>query len=603
MPKTELFGNEKLKRKITLLPDKPGIYFFKNKRGEFIYIGKARSLRERVKAYFTPSRDPKVTNIIAETVDLDFILTGSEKEAAFLENNFVQRHQPKFNLRLKDDKAFPYLKLPVSEKYPGVYLTRKVVADGATYFGPFSPASQVRKSIHLLNKYFGIRGCEEAVPGRRKRPCLEYELKLCSAPCVGFIGEKGYRENLKNALLFLEGKTEELLQAIEVKMKEAAERQDYEQAAHWRDLIRAVTQIRDKPGMISVGLENIDIFGFVREKNRASLYIFFMRKGKVAAAEEASIEAETEAPDAEVLKRFLEVFYGRAEDLPDKILLPFPFPGYREWGKRVFGGKKRRIRLSFARQDTDQKLVEMANKNASLLLRKDQRWPDPVDELANVLKLAEPPARIEGFDISTTGGEESTGSVVVFKEGRPKKDEYRKFKIKSVSGPDDIASLQEIIERRYRRVLEEKGMLPDLIMVDGGKGQLRAAQAVLQKLGLGKIPLISLAKREEMIFIKDRKEGFRLERTSSALRLLQHLRDESHRFAISFHRQRRKKRSFESRLDGIRGLGEKRKRSLLARFQNLEEIRQASLEELALLVGMNVARKIKEESDDHGHRR
>ena len=538
--------DEKLKQRLAGLPDKPGIYFFKNPGGEIVYIGKARSLKDRVRSYFAAPADLKVANIRAETADIDFILTGSEKEAAFLENNFVQRYQPKFNLRLKDDKSFPYLKLTVGERFPGVLLTRKVEDDGARYFGPFSPAHQARKTIHLLNRYFGIRGCEESVPGKRRRACLEHDLRLCSAPCVGSLGEAEYGKNVSDALLFLEGRTGQLLKALRQRMDEASESLNFEQAGHWRDLIRTIEQIKERPRLISVGLEDTDIFGLARERDRLALYVLFMRRGKVRDAEEMVAREPEETPVEETLARILDRFYGQNEDLPDKVLLSHPAASIRDLADRATQKKGSAVRFSVPQRGRDRKLVETAVRNAERLLGKPAAENPGLADLARILGFLNPPGRIEGFDISNTGGDESVGSVVVFENGEPGRSEYRKYRIKSVAGPNDVASLQEVIGRRYARMLREGRSLPDLILVDGGRGQLHAAETALEKLGLGGRPVVSLAKREEILFTPEKKEGLRLERTSPALKLVQHIRDEAHRFAITFHRERRKKKSFAS---------------------------------------------------------
>jgi excinuclease ABC subunit C len=584
--------NEKLKQGLAGLPGKAGIYFFKGRGGEIIYVGKARSLRDRVRSYFQPSSDPKVANIVSETEDLDFILTGSEREAAFLENNFIQRYQPKFNLRLKDDKSFPYLKLTVKDRFPAITLTRKVEPDGARYFGPFSPASRARKTIHLVNKYFGVRACEETLPGRRRRPCLEYDLKLCSAPCTGIIGEPEYRERMGDALLFLEGKTSKLVPLIEKRMKEASKKLDFEQAAHWRDLIRTIEQIRDRPSLISVALEDADIFGLARSGERASLYIFFMRRGKVRDAEEMVFEEKPENTDDQILGRILNEYYRAATDLPGRILIPRPIEQAASLAEVLTARKGARVKVMAPRRGRDLKLVELAARNAENLLERRPADAPSLVELARLAGLSEAPARIEGLDISNTGGEESVGSLVVFDQASPNKDEYRKYRIKGVAGPNDVASLAEVIRRRYARLQAEKGRLPDLILVDGGKGQLNAARAALGELGLESLSVISLAKREELLFVPGRPEGIRLDRTSPALKLAQFIRDEAHRFAISFHRRRREKRSFASELDGVPGLGEKRRKALLARFQSFEEMRRASYGDLASVVGPSVARRL-----------
>lgn len=574
-----------LKSEIKNLPKKPGIYFFKDKGGEVIYIGKARSLKDRVKSYFLPTSDAKIKKIISETGEIDFILTDSAKEAAFLENNFIRQHQPKFNLRLKDDKSFPYLKLTLQEKFPAIYLTRRVEEDGAKYFGPFSPAHQARNTIHLSAKYFGVRTCQESVPGKRKRPCLDYDLKLCSAPCVEYISESDYRESIKNVLLFLEGKTEKLLKILKKKMQEAAARQEFEQAAHWRDIIRTIEEIKAKPKLISVGMENKDIFGYSRENKNVALYVFFMRKGKVIESEDMFFQEKEDIADKEILSNYLKKFYKHRKSMPDKILLPFAPEEKDGILKRVSNLRGEKIEIIVPRKGKNKKLVDLASSNAEILLRKKYEGLAPLMEIKKIFNLKSIPERIEGFDISNIGGEESVGSLVVFENGRPQKNDYRKYKIKTVAGPNDVASLQEVIRRRYKRILEEKKDFPDLILVDGGKGQLNAARGALEELGVGNLPVVSLAKKKETIFAPDRKKGISLERTSPALKLFQNIRDEAHRFAISFHRLRREKRSFESRLDNIPGLGKKRKAALLDKYKDLKEIKKAAPEDLAKIIG------------------
>lgn len=584
-----------LKSESKNLPKKPGIYFFKDKGGEVIYIGKARSLKDRVKSYFLPTSDVKIKKILSETEEIDFILTDSAKEAAFLENNFIRQHQPKFNLRLKDDKSFPYLKLTLQEKFPAIYLTRRVEEDGAKYFGPFSPAHQARNTIHLSAKYFGVRTCQESVPGKRKRPCLDYDLKLCSAPCVEYISESDYRESIKNVFLFLEGKTEKLLKILKKKMQEDAVRQEFEQAAHWRDIIRTIEEIKAKPKLISVGMENKDIFGYSRENKTVALYVFFMRKGKVIESEDIFFQEKEDIADKELLSNYLKNFYKHRRSMPDKILLPFAPEEKDSILKKVSNLRAKKIEIIVPRKGKNKKLVDFANSNAEILLRKKHEGLTPLLEIQKIFNLKSIPKRIEGFDISNIGGEESVGSLVVFENGRPQKNDYRKYKIKTVAGPNDIASLQEVIRRRYKRILEEKKDFPDLILVDGGKGQVNAARGALEELGVSNLPLVSLAKKEEIIFAPDRKKGIRLERTSPALKLFQNIRDEAHRFAISFHRLRREKRSFESRLDNIAGLGKKRKTALLDKYKDLKEIKKAAPDDLAKIIGAKTTQTLLDE--------
>lgn len=581
---------EELKKRGAELPAKPGIYFFKTAAGEVVYIGKARSLRDRVRSYFLANPDVKVRHILGETADIDFILTGSEKEAAFLENNYIQQHQPRFNLRLKDDKSFPYLKITTGETWPGVYFSRKVEPDGSRYFGPFSPARRARSSIHLVNKHFRVRGCEEAVFRGRKRPCLEHELGLCAAPCVGLVSEAEYRENVDNACLFLEGRLPELARTLKGRMARAAAEEKFEEAARWRDLLRTIEDYRDRPGAISTALEDQDVVGLARQEGRAAAYVFFMRRGKIRNSAAGLVEAPPGASDGEVLGPFLAGFYAGRE-LPPRLLLPAPPVAGADLASLLGWAK---VRVLVPKGGKNLKLVEMAGRNAEAFLRRQAAEAGPLEELRTALGLPALPRRIEGFDISNTGGQESVGSLVVFRDGRPDKDAYRKFLIRTVEGANDVASLAEVVTRRYRKLLDEGAPLPDLVMVDGGKPQLGAAEKAMAGLGLAGLPLVAIAKKEEILYTPARRDGLRLERTSGALKIVQAVRDETHRFAISFHRGRREKRSFASRLDGIPGVGPKKKAVLLARFGSLEAIRKAPRPDLEALVGAAAAAKVLE---------
>jgi excinuclease ABC subunit C len=579
---------ERLKARAAELPAKPGIYFFKSAAGEVVYIGKARSLRDRVRSYLLPNPDVKVRNILRDTADIDYILTRSEKEAAFLENNYVQQHQPRFNLRLKDDKSFPYLKLTVGDPFPGVYFSRRVEPDSSRYFGPYSPAGRARSSIHLVNKHFLVRGCEDSVFRGRKRPCLEYELKLCSAPCVGLVSEADYRENVDSACLFLEGRLPELARTLKKRMEQAAEAEKFEEAARARDLLRTIEDYRDRPSAISTALEDQDVVGLARKGDRAAAYVFFMRKGKIRDSAARLLASPAARPDAEVLADFLGGFYEDRET-PPRLLLPAA-PARLTGLQTLLGWAK--VRVLVPRGGKNLKLVDMAARNAEAFLRRQAGGVKPLEELQKALDLPDLPRAIEGFDISNTGGQESVGSLVVFHDGRPDKDRYRRFLIRSVEGSNDVASLAEVITRRYRKVLDEKAPLPDLVMVDGGKPQLGAAEKALAALGLPDLPLVSIAKKEEILFTPARREGIRLERTSPALKLVQAVRDETHRFAIALHRGRREKKSFASLLDGIPGVGPKKKSLLLARYASLEAIRNAPRAELDALVGAAAAGKV-----------
>ena len=574
------------------LPTKPGIYFFKNSENDVIYIGKARSLKDRVKSYFGTTSDPKVHNILAETIDIDYIFTDSEKEATFLENNFIQQYQPKFNIRLKDDKAFPYLKVTLQDRFPGIFLTRRVEPDGARYFGPFSPVHQARKTIHLINKSFGIRGCRETIPGKRKRPCLEYDLKLCAAPCVQYISESEYRARVEDTLLFLEGKTDKLLRSLKQKMKEEAADEEFERAAQLRDLIQAIEQLKAKPTLISTRQENKDIFGYSSVQNEVHLTVFRMRQGKVIETEVMSRKKKKNVSDSSILSSELLKYYKKSPDIPDKIILPFRISREKNISSSISQAKGKKIDMVIPIRGENKKLLELAQKNTEDLA---QKKPDAtsLSELKNLLRLKSMPQHIEGFDISNTGGDESVGSMVVFDEGKPNKSEYRKYKIRTVDGPDDVASLQEVIRRRYASLLTEgQEFMPDLVFVDGGKGQLNAALKALHELGVEDVAVASLAKKEERIFIPNQKDGLRLKRTSPALQLLQNIRDEAHRFAITYHRRRRTKKSFASPLDAISGIGPKRKKALLTKYKSVREIKKAPLKELEKILGAKTAQNL-----------
>jgi excinuclease ABC subunit C len=591
-------GIEDLKARAAALPARPGIYFFKNAEGEVVYIGKARSLRDRVRSYFLPNPDEKVRHILGETTDIDYILTDSEKEAVFLENNYVQQHQPRFNLRLKDDKSFPYLRISRRDKFPRVSFSRRVEEDGARYFGPFSPADSARKSIHLVNRAFRIRSCEDAVFRGRKRPCLDYDLKLCSGPCVGLISEEDYREDVENACLFLEGRTRDLAEVLKKRMEKDAAEQRYEDAARARDLLRTLEDIREKPGAISAALEDQDIFGFARSKDRAAVYVFLMRRGKIRESAEFEAEASGGMSDAEILGEALARLYaGRTP--PPRLVLPFSLAHRAGVPTEKSGASRPGTKLVVPRAGRGRKLVAMASGNAADILLKRDRDIAALRELQDVLGMETLPRVIEGFDISNTGGDESVGSLVLFRDGRPSRGEFRKYRIRTVAGPDDTASLEEVVRRRYARLIAEKRLLPDLVMVDGGKGQLSAAAKGLRGAGAAGLPLVSIAKKEEILFTPSAKGGIRLDRRSEALKIVQRIRDEAHRFAVTYHRKRRSKKSFASGLDGIPGLGPKRKAALLSRYGSLEAIRTAPPEELAGLVGKPAAARLLKKLGGH----
>ncbi|MCP2604632.1 excinuclease ABC subunit UvrC [Candidatus Aminicenantes bacterium AH-873-B07] len=584
--------NKQLINKINSLPNKPGVYFFQNKSKEIIYIGKALSLKDRVKSYFQEGTTGIKTGfLLSEIYDIDIIETDSEKEAFLLENNLIRKYQPKYNIRLKDDKSYPYLKITIKEDFPKILFTRRVEQDGNKYFGPFAPAFQAKNTIRLICKYFRIRKCKEAIPGKRKRPCLDYEMELCSAPCVGLINKSEYREAVENAILFLEGKTEQLTKILTRKMFSLASQEKFEQAAYYRDLVKTIQSIKEKPKTTTIEKEDLDIFGFYREGNRVSIRLFIMRKGKIIDREQFYWAELIESSDPELLNSFLAQYYLKRIDIPSKIVLPF-HPS-NEFLLISFL-KEKQIDIEFIVPKTGKykKLIDLANRNAQLYLEMKEEEIPGLRELKDLLNLEKIPYRIEAFDISHIGGVQTVGSLIVFEKGEPSKKEYRKYKIKTVGGIDDVACIYEIVKRRYSRILEENEQLPNLVLIDGGKAQLNSAIKALEELEIKDLPIISIAKSEELIFIPKRKEPIVLEKNSPSLKLIQRMRDEAHRFAISFHRKLRTRISFKSILDEISGIGEKRKLLLLNKYGSLDEIKKASEEELAKLVGIKVAKEI-----------
>jgi excinuclease ABC subunit C len=584
--------NLTLKEKATQLPARPGIYFFLNKAHQIIYIGKARNLKDRVKSYFLPTDDPKVHHILQEAADLDYLVTDNEKETAFLENNFIRRFQPKFNLRLKDDKSFPLIKINLAEEFPSITLTRRVENDGARYFGPFHPAHQARRTIELIAKYFHLRTCSGPLPPGRKRPCLEYDLGMCSAPCTQLISRENYQENVQNALLFLEGNSQLLLPILEKKMKKAAEALEFELAARWRDLIYTVKSLQQKPKTSLPSFDNADIIGWAKAGSTAALFAFFLRRGKVIESTSVLGESHPSEDKEQTLIRLLQTLYASREEIPERIYLPFPLKGKSSFDSYFLQEKKVKVKLIYPRQEKFKGILRLANLNAASELKKKVASPDLLSLLMKTLHLSSLPRRIEAIDISNTGGLESVGSLVVFEEGRPLKSAYRRYRIRSVIGPNDIASLQEVIRRRYTRLLGEKKQLPDLILVDGGLGQLQATQSVLRQLGLDFIPVIALAKKKETLYTTNFKHGLNLDPTSPVLKLLQWIRDEAHRFALALHRKRRQKQSFSSFLDGIPGIGPRRKLLLLHHFPDLTSLRQVDFQAVAELIGQQAARNL-----------
>jgi len=621
-----------LKRRIDRLPEQPGVYLFSNAAGATIYVGKARSLRDRVRSYLgAGGTSPKTDALLEEAAGLDIVLTDSVVEALALENNLIKQRTPKYNILLRDDKNYPYLKLTTAESCPRVLVARRVEPDGSVYAGPFMPASLARRVMSLSHRLFGIRSCSETIDGRRGRPCLEYDIKRCLAPCVDSIcSPERYRAAVGDARLFLEGRTDELVEELSRRMAEAAEAERFEEAAHLRDAARTVQTLRDRQQkMASVELGDRDTFGIKTGPAGAVVQVFQVRRGRVVervsliaetgsgritetAIRPAANQAETVIrpdPDGEVLLATLPQFYADRE-VPPEIHLPLELTdaeSIETWLTALAG---RRVRIVVPKRGDKRGLLDLAARNAEQAYRArfnrgDAAHYDGLEMLRLVLGLPALPRRIECFDISTIQGRETVASVVVCEEGRMKRSEYRKFRLHPGAEPtaagrrpststeprflDDFAAMNQVVLRRYRRAIEGGGPFPDLILIDGGKGQLSAAYAALEELGLSSLVAVGLAKKEELVFTRDRDEPLALPRSSPALLLLERVRDEAHRFALTFHRQARRMRDLRSELDAVPGVGPRRRRALLTAFGSLAGLRRASREDLTAVVGPKVA--------------
>lgn len=589
-----------LQEKLKILPKQPGVYLMKDKYDEIIYVGKAKVLRNRVRSYFQDSRNHSYkTDVMKQHIaDFDYLVTDSEVEALILESNLIKNHQPHFNIRLKDDKTYPFIKVTLNEDFPRVFKTRLVKKDGARYFGPFADVNAVYKTLKILQKLFPIRLCKKKILDGEieERGCLNYHIKKCKGPCVGAISKQGYDQMVKEVILFLEGKSDQLIRDLKLRMKQAAEGLDFEQAAFYRDSIQAIEKTTQSQKVVAEDLVDRDVIAIAIEEDKACLQVLIIRHGRLMGQEYFIMEGTAEEELGEVLSAFMKQYYLNQMVLPREILLEIELNDEEtidEWLRDVAG---RKVVLHVPQKGTKRRLVEMAQKNAQENLKKEKikesfvndRPLKGVKELQQYLMMEKPPIRVEGFDISHIQGTDTVASMVVFENGKPKKEDYRRFKIQVAEGsPDDFASMNEVVGRRYRRVTEEGLKMPDLILIDGGKGQLNAAIKILEDLGISNQPIFGLAKREEEVFIPDRSDPIIIPRHSEALYLIQRVRDEAHRFAVSFHRQLRSKRMTHTLIDDIPGVGPKRRQALLQYFGSLEKIRSASIKELCAVEGIS----------------
>ena len=598
-----------LREQVRALPARPGVYIFRNAKGDVIYVGKAVSLRSRVRSYFgSPhSLEPKTRRLAEKIADMEYVVTASAQEALILEASLVKRHQPFFNIRLKDDKHYPYLKIDLSEEWPRVEITRRVLDDGARYFGPYASAGSVRRTLDLVKKLFPWRSCTKTITGNDPRPCLDYYIQRCIGPCASLCSKQEYDEVVRQVILFLEGRTEEVTRDLRRSMGEASASLEYERAARLRDQVHAIERTTERQVMEVVERVDMDVFGLARQGGEASVQVFFVRRGNVIGRDTFALDGATDEPEAEVLASFLQQFYQSAAYVPKRVLLPFPVSDQtliQEWLSQRRGKK---VEVLAPQRGDKRALVQTVVENARESLQAARaKWladsgkaREALEQLEEELNLPSPPQRIECYDISNIQGTSAVGSMVVFVEGRSRPAEYRRFRIKSVAGPDDFAMLQEVLRRRFKRtaeVIEERakagaeadesfGAVPDLVIVDGGKGQVSAAHDEMRNLGVGHIPLAGLAKRFEELYVKDVSEPIVLPRTSQALYLVQRIRDEAHRFAITYHRKLRAKAGMRSALDAVPGVGPKRKKALLRKFGSLKAVREAKVEEIAATPG------------------
>ena len=589
-----------LAEKLETLPTRPGVYLFKDGSGAIIYVGKARVLRDRVRSYFQAGgpEDPRKMQMVTEVADLDLVVTDTEVEALALENNLIKRHRPPYNVLLRDDKNHPYLKLTLNEEYPRLQVVRRVAEDGAAYGGPYIPPSLGRQTAALIHKLFGVRSCRERLDGRRGRPCLQHQIGRCIAPCVASVcALSTYRQACEDARLFLEGHLDEVVQRLRAEMATAAAEERFEEAATLRDRLAALERLEAPQKITTTELDERDVIGAHVEGLRAAVQVFPVRGGRVVGRDAFLIEDLTE-PDT-LVDSVIKQYYGSGRYVPAEIVAPWDVADRAPLEEWLSGRRGTRVKIHVPQRGEKVRLLDLVQSNARLAFDLEWRHPrrhseETLRTLRDILDLDLEPRRIECFDISNIQGADIVASMVCFVDGRPKKSEYRKYKIRGVTGgPDDFASMREVIGRRYRRVLTEGQDLPDLVLIDGGLGQLGAAVEALAELGLGDQAVASIAKQEELIYRPGHSEPIALPHTSPVLQLIQRARDEAHRFAIGFHRGLRKKRTLRSALDAIPGIGPERRRRLLSRFGSVRGVKEASQDELAAVVGAAAAARIR----------
>jgi excinuclease ABC subunit C len=602
-----------IKELLRQLPASPGCYIMRNTRGNILYVGKAKSLRNRVRSYFTaPTKLMLKTRLLVEQVnDFEYFIVSSEQEALILELNLIKRYWPPYNVLLKDDKTFPYLKINAKEDWPRVHITRRLEEDGSRYFGPFANINSLRRTLDVLKRIFPLRTCTRPVVIKNDvRPCLKFFLGYCLAPCAGKIDREEYGKVIQNMVQFLEGKHETVIRSLKKKMESASESLLFETAARFRDQLRAVNDVVEGQNIAMKVKGEQDAIAFATDKDQACVQVFIIRHGKLIGRENFTLKGVSNETPQQIMTSFIKQFYSSSPYIPRLLLLQHPIEDKELIENWLTEKKKARVCIEVPLRGKKKELLDSVTENAiqGLEQLKIKQLAAPAalseaqTEIQKALQLSRLPARIEGYDISNIQGQDAVGSMVVFEEGKPKSAHYRRFKIKSVEGANDYAMLQEMLRRRFKRinvkenVNESWGIIPDLVIIDGGKGQLNAALEVMKETGMDSVPVAGLAKQNEELFIPQQKDPIILPKSSLGLKLLQRLRDEAHRFAIGYYQKVHKKRTFASALDEITGLGPKKKKALLKQFGMVPGIRQASLDELMAVKGINrgLAQKIKE---------
>lgn len=580
--------SQDLQSKLDHLPTQPGVYLFKSARGEILYIGKASVLADRVRSHFQRGSDhtPKTTVLVGQVEDIETIVTRSELEALILESNLIKRHRPRFNVVLRDDKQYPYLRLPIKEDFPRLSIVRRVQKDGALYYGPYTPAGALRETLKVIRKVFPLATCEIDIDGKAERACIEFEIKRCMAPCIGNQTRDEYHQIVKQVRQFLEGRDTELLKDLRAHMHTAAEREDFEEAARLRDRIFKIERTLEKQRITQTASTDQDVIGLARQGTAVDLQMLFVRGGLLIGRKDFFWTESAEASDEELVRSAIQQFYNKDGLPPKELLVPTALEDEALIERWLSEKKGETVRVIAPERGKKQQLVQLAEENAAAALADHLRDEETdrlaTEELKRLLRLDKAPRRIEGFDISNTMGDQSVASLVVWEDGQAKKSDYRKFRIRTVAGANDFASMREAVMRRYGEA--DDLSLPDLILIDGGLGQLAAAMEGLKQVGRAELPIIGLAKargeKEERVFLPGRKNPLMLNPSSPATHLLQRIRDEAHRFAITYHRKLRGKTLVASRLDQIIGIGEIRRNTLLRTFGSLEKIAQATDEEL-----------------------